>query len=70
MATVKVTQSAPPYYTLRVEFDGLTFDQTIVSDKTGAELLEQVQAYADDYERDWAAGQAAQIDPDDANPSF
>ena len=38
------------YINLDVVVDDQTFNQTIVSNKTGPELDAQLQAYADDYE--------------------
>jgi hypothetical protein len=54
MAAITTLAAYPLYYTIRVEFLGQSFDQTIISSNTGAELTAQLQSYADQYESDWA----------------
>ena len=54
MATVATLYAGPPYYGVRVAFADQQFDQLLISDKTGAELDAQLQAYADEYEQEWA----------------
>jgi hypothetical protein len=49
MAEFELAASQPPYYTVRVFFDGLCFEQQILSEKKGKALQAQLQAYADDY---------------------
>lgn len=57
MATYTILSAAAPYYTVRVEFGAYWFDQALVSEKTGAKLIAQLQGYADQYEADWRAVQ-------------
>lgn len=62
MATVTVLDNAKPYYKIRVSFNGMDFDQNIVSAKTGAALQTQLQAYADEYEAGYAGTSPDVID--------
>jgi hypothetical protein len=52
MATFKIVKEDTDYITVEVKFDDQTFEQVVVA---GADL----QAYADQYETDWLALQAA-----------
>ena len=53
MATFEIISTNNPYYTVKVSFGTHEFVQVIVSDKTGAALQNQLQAYADDYEEQY-----------------
>jgi hypothetical protein len=50
MAKFKILSNDKPYIRVLVEFDGLQFEQQVVSNKTGTALEEQLQSYADEYE--------------------
>jgi hypothetical protein len=63
MASCTILADSAPYYTVRIEFGEQTFDQTLVSVNTGAELVAQFQAYADQYEIDWNAMQPTPAEP-------
>lgn len=65
MGTCTILADSAPYYTVRIEFGEQTFDQTLISVNTGAELVAQFQAYADQYESDWNAMQPPPADPED-----
>lgn len=43
----------PPYYTVRVKFNGCDFEQTIICEKTGAAFMAAVDAYAAEYATAW-----------------
>lgn len=60
MAQVKIISEAAPYLQIEVAFADQKFEQALVSNKTGQALTDQLQAYADAYEADWTAAQAAQ----------
>lgn len=64
MATYTILADSAPYYTVRVEFGEQTFEQTLVSAPTGAELEAQLQGYADQYEADWNAMQIPAEQPE------
>lgn len=49
MATFEIVSNHAPYYQIRVEFDGMSFDQLIFSNQVGEALQTQLQAYADAY---------------------
>jgi hypothetical protein len=55
MATFTITDSSPPYHTLRIEFADQQFDQQVISTKEGDDLNTFLQSYADQYEADWLA---------------
>jgi hypothetical protein len=65
MASYTIINNAKPYYQIRVSFNGMDFDQTIVSAKTGAALLAQMQCYADEYEATYAGPTPDVIDVTD-----
>jgi hypothetical protein len=50
MATFTILSGEKPYYQVLVEFGGRSFEQAILSDKTGSDLDNFLQAYADEYE--------------------
>ena len=50
MATFEILHSDAPYYTIRVSFSDLEYEQLITSNKKGAELASQLQGYADEME--------------------
>ena len=56
MAICIVLVESCPYYTVRVEFADQQFDQTIVSDAVGDDLVAQLQVYADEYQDAWMNG--------------
>lgn len=58
MATFEIIEATPIYYVIDVHFLGLVFRQMIASIKTGINLNDQLQKYADDYEREWVALQS------------
>ena len=62
MATVTVLDNEKPYYKIRVSFNGLDFEQNIISSKTGAALQTQLQGYADEYETSYAGPHPDVID--------
>lgn len=53
MAKFEIISAAAPYYTIRVTFGEQSFEQTIISNNTGAALDAQLQAYADEYASAW-----------------
>jgi len=55
MATVSILADEAPYYTIEVAFGDHQFQQVIVSALSGPALDEQLQQYADEYERQWLA---------------
>lgn len=57
MATYVIVEEAPVYYTLDVEFDGLSFRQLLISEQIGQGLADQLQAYADAYQSDYESAQ-------------
>lgn len=59
MATCNIITDTAPYYTILVEFDGLQFEQTIVSNLKGAALTAFLQSYCDSY----ASHYVAQVNP-------
>lgn len=59
MAQVTILSNAAPYLQIEVAFADQKFEQTLVSTKTGKALTDQLQAYADAYEAEWTATQAA-----------
>jgi hypothetical protein len=50
MANFTLTKIDPYYYILKITFNALEFSQEIYSEKTGDELIAEMQAYADAYE--------------------
>lgn len=55
MAAYTINNAAAPYYWITVDFGDRSFEQQIVSVKTGKALSEQIQAYTDAYEVEWFA---------------
>jgi hypothetical protein len=55
VATFQLLSSSVPYYTVRVSFGILEFEQLLISLKEGEELSTQFQQYADTYETEWLA---------------
>jgi hypothetical protein len=56
MATCTILLESQPYYTVRVEFADQQFDQTLVCEDIGGNLVAQLQAYADEYQDAWISG--------------
>ena len=52
MAGYTVLDAAPPYCTVEVQIGEAVFAQTLITDRKGAALAQQLQEYADAYERD------------------
>lgn len=50
MAEVVIVEEHAPYYVIDVTIYGQTYRQTIITDKTGAELDALLAQYAADYE--------------------
>jgi hypothetical protein len=55
MAKATILATNGEYLTVLVEFADQTFEQVIVTDKTGDALEAQLQGYANDYETAWMA---------------
>jgi hypothetical protein len=53
MAAYEIVSRQDPYFTVRVLFAELVFEQLLVSIKTGAALDASLKSYADAYEADW-----------------
>lgn len=53
MASISIVSAYAPYYSVIVEFEGMAFDQLIVSNLVGAPLDDQLQEYANQYQSDW-----------------
>jgi len=56
MAACIILLESQPYYTVRVEFADQQFDQTLVFEDIGGNLVAQLQAYADEYQNAWTSG--------------
>jgi hypothetical protein len=52
MADFVVLDTAPPYHTVRVQIGGAEYLQLLTSAHSGEALTQQLQAYADEYERE------------------
>ena len=63
MAAVTFDGTAP-YYAVRVAFAAWVFDQLIVSWLEGDDLAAMVQAYGDEYEREFVEVTTAGVDDD------
>jgi hypothetical protein len=68
MATFHILADNKPYYTIKVLFDDKEFIQTIYSEKSGDDLAEQMQVYADDYENSVRALNEAEDLPAQSDP--
>ena len=53
MATCTVLHEYRPYYAVCVEFADRQFNQTLVCEELGENLVAQLQAYADEYQNAW-----------------
>jgi hypothetical protein len=53
MAKATILATNGEYLTVLVEFADQAFEQVIITDKVGAALDTELQAYADKYESDW-----------------
>jgi hypothetical protein len=53
MATYSIVEATPIYYLVDVSFEGMTFRQLIASQLVNGNLSAMLQAYADQYEKDW-----------------
>lgn len=56
MATWIVLLESQPYYTVRVEFADQQFDQILVFEDIGENLVARLQSYADEYQDAWISG--------------
>lgn len=64
MATIHVLDSSVPYYHVRAVFQEHEFEQLLISYLIGAELLDFLQDYADDYEAAWLALPPQEVYPE------
>lgn len=55
IARFEILTDQTPYLLIKVMFEELNFEQWIITEKTGVELNNQLQAYADEYMTEWLA---------------
>jgi hypothetical protein len=55
IARFEILTDQTPYLLIKVMFEELNFEQWIITEKTGVELNNQLQAYADEYMTEWVA---------------
>jgi hypothetical protein len=51
----EILEDHTPYLLVKITFKKLYFEQWIITEKTGVELNNQLQAYADEYMTEWVA---------------
>lgn len=53
MTSISIVSAYAPYYSVLVEFEGMAFNQLVVSNLVGLMLDDQLQDYANQYQSDW-----------------
>lgn len=62
MSVVQILDEDETYLNARIEFAGQIFEQQLVKGPHGSDQFARLQAYGDQFEKDWLEMMAAQFD--------